>query len=319
MRASRLVALLLHVQRHHGASTAPELARHLEVSVRTIYRDVGRAAGGGGPALDRARTSRRHQAHGGLAVPARRARSEETAALLVGGAGAADLGLGTVLVAAQSKVLTALPPELRARAGRIRERFVLDAPGWFHRPEASPHLTTVAEGVWSGRRLDLGYRSRAGVVARTVDPLGLVLKAGTWYLVAGVSGRPRTYRVSRIEEATVRIEAAERPADFDLAAWWQQSSDEFDLAMRPLAARLRMTPAATSRLAAAVPGPATRAAIDDATPPDGDGLVELTLPMESIEVAVSQLASLGEVEVLAPVALRNALAAHARALATLNR
>ena len=157
------------------------------------------------------------------------------------------------------------------------------------------------------------------MVARTVDPLGLVLKAGTWYLVAGVSGRPRTYRVSRIEEATVRIEAGERPADFDLAAWWQQSSDEFDLAMRPLAARLRMTPAATSRLAAAVPGPATRAAIGDATPPDGDGLVELALPMESIEVAVSQLASLGEVEVLAPVALRNALAAHARALATLNR
>ena len=319
MRASRLVALLLHVQRHHGASTAPELARHLEVSVRTIYRDVAALQEAGVPLWTEPGPLGGIRLTEGWRYPLDGLSSEETAALLVGGAGAADLGLGTVLVAAQSKVLTALPPELRARAGRIRERFVLDAPGWFHRPEASPHLTTVAEAVWSGRRLDLGYRSRAGVVARTVDPLGLVLKAGTWYLVAAVSGRPRTYRVSRIEETTVRIEAAERPADFDLAAWWQQSSDEFDLAMRPLAARLRMATAATSRLAAAVPGPATRAAIDDATPPDGDGLVELTLPMESIEVAVSQLASLGDVEVLAPVALRHALAAHARALATLNR
>src|SRR5207253_813761 len=125
---------------------------------------------------------------------------DEAGALFLSGApGLADeLGLGAILAAAEIKVMTTLPPELRGRAARIRERFHLDAPGWFHRPEPLPHLATVADAVWSGRRLQLTYRSGAGAFDRTVDPLGLVVKAGTWYLIARSGEAIRTWRVGRI-------------------------------------------------------------------------------------------------------------------------
>ena len=109
-----------------------------------------------------------------------------------------QLGLGSVLAAAQVKMLATLPPDAARRAGEARSRFLLDAPGWFSPDEATPALPVVAEAVWTNRCLELTYRRDAGAVQRRVDPLGLVLKAGIWYLVARHGEELRTYRVSRI-------------------------------------------------------------------------------------------------------------------------
>ncbi len=178
MRSARLLALLLVLQRR-GRATAAELAGELEVSVRTLYRDVAALTEAGVPVWAEPGP------HGGIRlVEGWRTRldglsADEAAALFLSGApqAAADLGLAAVAVNARAKVDATLPAELRGRAGRIRERFLLDAPGWFARPEPLGALPAVADAVWEARRLDLRYGPRA--TRRRVDPLGLVLKAGT--------------------------------------------------------------------------------------------------------------------------------------------
>ena len=320
MRASRLVAVLLHVQRS-GRATAPELAAALEVSVRTIYRDVAALQEAGVPLWTEPGPSGGVRLVEGWRFPLDGLSADETAALVLGAgpAGAAELGLGTVLAAAQSKVLSALPAELRSRATRMQERFHLDAPGWFAREEPAPHLATVAEAVWSGVRLDIGYRTGDRLVRRRLDPLGLVLKAGTWYLVAAHRGEPRTYRVSRVTAAERRPEPVTRPAGWHLAGFWERSAADFDRAILRLPCRLRLDRVALRRLPAAVPGPSTAAAVAGATPPDDEGRCCVDLAVESVAVAVSQLASLGGVvEVLEPPSLRAALAAHGAGLAAAN-
>src|SRR4051794_38539442 len=235
MRASRLVALLLHLQGGQG-STAAKLAERLEVSVRTVYRDVAalQAAGvpiwtepgpGGGIRLLDGWTGRLD----GITL-------DEAGALFLA---------GTV---AQSQVLSTLPRDLRARAGRIRERLHVDAPDWFTRDEPVPHLDVVADAVWTGRRLDIRYGDRE----RRLDPLGLVLKGGRWYLVGAHRGQPRTYRVGRITAAAVRDERVERPDGFDLASWWAASATEFDSAIRRTTVRLRVSERGLRLLAVAV-------------------------------------------------------------------
>src|SRR3954454_10086623 len=201
MRAGRLVSLLLLLQ-SRGLMTAEQLARELEVSVRTIYRDVDALSIAGVPIY-----ADRGPLGGIRLVDGYRTRltgltTQEAEALFLSGlpGPAAQLGLGTVVTAARLKVLAALPPELRARASRISQRFHLDAPGWFQGSESVPHLQTLSTAVWEDRKLSLGYRRNDGnTVDRVVDPLGLVLKAGVWHLVVQTSGAaPRTYRVSRI-------------------------------------------------------------------------------------------------------------------------
>ena len=321
MRAGRLVAVLLHVQRT-GRATAPELAAALEVSVRTIYRDVAALQEAGVPLWTEPGPSGGIRLVEGWRYPLDGLSADETAALVLGAgpAGTAELGLGAVLTVAQSKVLSALPPELRARATRMSERFHVDAPGWFAREERSPHLATVADAVWSGTRLDIGYRTGDRHVTRRLDPLGLVLKAGVWYLVAAHRGQPRTYRISRITDATARDEPALRPPGWDLAAWWEESSAAFDQAILRQRCRLRVDRAALRRLPVAVPGPSTAAAVAGAGDRDADGRFDVELGVESVEVAVSQLASIGgDVEVRWPPELRVALAAHGSRLAASNR
>ena len=229
MRASRLVNLLLLLQ-SRGGLTAAELARELEVSVRTIHRDVEELSAAGVPIFAE------RGPHGGIRlVDGYRTRltgmtADEAEALFLAGlpGPAAQLGLGTVVAAAQLKVMAALPPELRSRASRLVQRFHLDAAAWYQADEAVPHLATLSSAVWDGRRLAVDYDRDDEVVARTVDPLGLVLKAGIWYVVAVTDGQIRTYRAARVVGAVVLDEAIERPADFDLAAYWAESSAAFE-------------------------------------------------------------------------------------------
>jgi predicted DNA-binding transcriptional regulator YafY len=322
MRAGRLLALLLHLQRTGGA-TAGGLAAQLEVSVRTIYRDVAALQEAGVPVWTEPGP------HGGIRLlEGWRTRldgltGDEAGALFLAGAptAAAALGLGAVLAAAQTKLLATLPPELRGRAGRVAERFHLDAPGWFSRDEPPVHLATIAAALWDDHRLRIRYARRDRSVVRTVDPLGLVCKAGTWYLLAQHRGGHRTYRVDRVTAAERRAERFARPA-LDLPAAWAAASAAFDRSMLRATVRLDLSPTGQRLLRHHVDPAAATAALaarSPAAPGRPDGWCRVTLAVESEEVAAAQLLALGaHVVVVEPRALRVRLAAEAHAIAVLN-
>ncbi|MGK8490574.1 helix-turn-helix transcriptional regulator [Nocardia asiatica] len=316
MRASRLVQLLLLLQTR-GRLTAPELARELEVSVRTVYRDIEALSAAGVPVY-----SEPGRAGGVRLLDGYRTRltglttDEADAVLLTGLPGAAaDLGLGTVLATAQLKVLAALPPELRGRATRIAERVHVDVPGWFHRPDETPTLATIADALWHDRTLRVRYGRKDKVVERLLDPLGLVLKAGTWYLVARSGHTPRSYRVGRILSAEPTGESFTRPADFDLRAHWTDAADDFARSMLRVRARCRIAATHLRLLRLTIDPAAVPEALTSAGAPDAEGWVEVVVPSESFDVLAGALLQLGEfVEVLEPPQLRARLAATAAAM-----
>jgi predicted DNA-binding transcriptional regulator YafY len=306
MRASRLVNVLLLLQTR-GGLTASELARELEVSIRTIYRDVEALSAAGVPIYaDRG-------PQGGIRlVEGYRTRltgltDEEAKALFLSGmpGPAAQLGFGTVVVAARLKILAALPPELRARATRISERFHLDAPGWFQVPEEVPHLEALAEAVWEERRVAVEYkREDRVVVSRVLEPLGLVLKAGTWYVVARAEGQDRTYRVSRFVSAQLLPERFERPSDFDVAGFWAESIAAYERELPRIEVSLRMRRDALARLADVVGQRHADLAIASARE-EREGSLVLTLTYEDVEQASGPMLRLGGyAEVVAPEELR---------------
>ncbi|RKN44828.1 helix-turn-helix transcriptional regulator [Streptomyces hoynatensis] len=316
MRADRLLQILLLLQ-NRGRLTAPQLAAELEVSVRTVYRDVEALAASGVPVVADRGPSGGYRLLDGYRTRLTGLTGEEAESLSLAGmpSAAAELGLGSDLAAARLKLQAALPAELSARVLRVQERFHLDAPAWFRDAEPVPHLALVAAAVWEGRRLRVHYRSWRGEARRELDPLGLVLKGGIWYLVAAAGGEVRTYRVSRLLGAEALDEAAERPAGFDLAAHWAESARRLESARYRAEARLRLTPRGTMLLPLQFGAVGARA-LAAAGPPDREGRVEVTLPVESTALAVTDLLRLGtEAEVLGPPELRAALAATVTALA----
>ncbi|MEV8442842.1 YafY family protein [Actinosynnema sp. NPDC051121] len=303
MRASRLLSLLLLLQ-SRGRMTAQQLADELEVSVRTVYRDVEALGASGVPVYADRGPAGGYQLVDGYRTRLTGLTTEEADSLFLAGmpGPAAELGLGAVVAAAQLKVLAALPPELRSRAARIRERFHLDAPGWFRGNEGTPHVAAIAEAVWQQRRLRIRYVRWAQVeVERTVEPLGLVLKAGNWYLVARTEGL-RTYRVSRVLELTALDEAFDRPEGFDLADYWADWSERFEQRMYPLRVTVRMTPNGLRSAQALLGFFAARELRD--VEPSGEWTT-VRVPVESLEHAMVDLLRLGpEVDVLEPPELR---------------
>jgi predicted DNA-binding transcriptional regulator YafY len=316
MRASRLVNLLLLLQTR-GGQTAPELARELEVSVRTIYRDVEALSGAGVPIY-----AARGPLGGIRLVEGYRTRltgltDDEARALFLSGmpGPAAQLGFGTVVVAARLKLLAALPPELRARASRISERFHLDAPGWFQVPEEVPHLEALAEAVWEERRVEAEYRRSDGsVVTRGLEPLGLVLKAGVWYLVARSEGQDRTYRVSRFVSVMPRADRFERPTDFEVAAFWSESIAAYERDLPRVEVTVRMARDDVAILGEIIGQRHLESALARATD-ERDGRVSLVLSYESLDDAIGPLLRLGaRAEVLAPEELRDRVLDTARGI-----
>jgi predicted DNA-binding transcriptional regulator YafY len=322
MRASRLVQLLLLLQTN-GKMTAARLADELEVSVRTIYRDVEALSGAGVPIYAEAGPGGGVRLVDGYRTRLTGLTAEEAEALALSGlpGAASELGLGTVLAAAQLKVDAALPPELRSRAVRMRERFHLDAPGWFAREEPVPHLAELSRAVWEERRVEIRYRKRQDApddeVRRALDPLGLVLKAGVWYLVA-LSGRTRsvrTFRVSRVVGVKDLCEAAERPDGFDLATHWSTASDAFFESMTRVDVVIRMPAEQVWALRYVLDPAAAEAARSGAGPPDEQGWVQVTVGLEHLEMGARELLRFGgELEVLAPPELRERMAATAAAM-----
>ncbi|WP_344568009.1 helix-turn-helix transcriptional regulator [Streptomyces axinellae] len=317
MRADRLVSLLLLLQ-NRGRSTAPELAAELDVSVRTIYRDIDSLGAAGIPVF-----ADRGPAGGFRLLEGYRTRltgltgSEAGSLFLFGLPGPAqELGLGAVATTAQLKVQAALPAALAERSRRVQDRFHLDAPGWFRETEPVPRLPDIAEAVWEQRVLRVRYQRWRGEVRREIRPLGIVLKSGIWYTVAQADDAVRTYRISRFQEAepTPDGRTFERPAGFDLAAYWAESARRLESRLRQDVARVRLSPAGQRLLPAKFGTPGERA-LAAAGPPDGDGWVETELEVESEPVAVSDLLSLGaEAEVVGPPSLRAAVLAAVAAL-----
>ncbi|GIG62016.1 transcriptional regulator [Longispora fulva] len=312
----RLLSVLLSLQKH-GRRTARELAAELEVSVRTIYRDVEALGAAGVPVYAERGPAGGYRLLDGYRTRLTGMTPEEAEALtLVGLPGpAAQLGLGAVLTAAELKLHAALP----TTSGRVRERFHLDAAAWFQAADDTPWLGTIADAVWRGVRLTLRYRrwSVPREVTRTVDPLGIVLKAGRWYLVGAAEGTLRTYRVSKVLHAEPLAEECARPEGFDLATHWSEHTAWFEARQYTGEARVRLSPRAVDLIPGMLGTTVARAVAETAGPPDADGWVEATIPVEHPRMAVSDLLRLGaDLELLGPPEL---LAAYSTVVADLAR
>ena len=316
MRASRLVSLLLLLQAR-GQLTAGELAKELEVSERTVHRDVEALSASGVPIYAE------RGAHGGIRlVDGYRTRltgmtGEEAEALFLAGlpGPAAELGLGTVVAAAQLKVLASLPPELRARASRLVERFHLDAGEWFHTSEPVPYLAPLSDAVWNATRIAIDYDRGAGPTRRMIEPLGLVLKAGIWYVVAAADGQVRTFRISRVVGVKPGEDRFERPAGFDLAGYWGEAAEAFEREAPRIEVDVRVRPDRLDRLRTAV-GHATVEAAEPLPGSDPDGWLRLRLRLDWPDEAPNAMLRAGRwVEVLGPPEVRARVAATARAIA----
>ena len=309
MRASRLLSLLLLLQ-DRGRLTAGQLAGELEVSVRTIYRDVEALHAAGIPLYGEAGHAGGYQLLDGFRTRLTGLTAPEAEALALHGlpGPAAELGLTALVAASRLKLEAALPEALRERAQAIAQRFHLDASNWYADGDQSPHLAAVAAAVWEERRVTIHYRGWRRDVERTVEPYGLVLKGGRWYVVAVRAGgtRPATYRVNQILALAATGETFTRPDEFDLARHWQDQVTEFRARLVTGEATIRLSPAGRERWP-----------VDNATDGD-DGWVTATIPIESISHACGELLRLGaEVEVLDPPELRDLLADTAKKLAAL--
>jgi predicted DNA-binding transcriptional regulator YafY len=293
------VSLLLLLQLR-GQLTASELAAHFEVAVRTIHRDVEALEAAGVPVESVRGPAGGYRLARGYRTRLTGLTTEEAEALFVGPA--AELGLGRVLADARLKLLAALPPELQERAERSARLFHLDARGWFRSEDRTPHLPALAAAVWEGRRVRARYREGSRTVQRTLEPFGLVLKAGAWYLVARRSAGMRVYRVSRFAAVRSLEATVVRPAGFDLAEFWDEWSRSFE-SSRP---RVEVTLRASDLVRRFLPRDLR-----------GDGDV-YTVGFESLEEAHRELLRFGpDAEVLEPRELRSRIAATAGQVAAL--
>ncbi|WP_330236822.1 helix-turn-helix transcriptional regulator [Streptomyces sp. NBC_00566] len=319
MRAGRLLSLLLLLQ-NRGRMTADELAAELEVSVRTVYRDVQALSAAGIPLYGEAGHAGGYALLDGYRTRLTGLTADEAQTLFLAGlpGPAAELGLGPVLAAAELKLEAALPARLRDQGRRIRECFHLDAPGWYREADEVPHLPAVAAAVWERRAIRVRYRRwhAPQVVERRLEPCGIVLKAGRWYTVARTDDELRTYRIGQILALERLDETFDLPADFDLARHWQAHSAALQERLWQGEAEIRISPAGIARLRDF----AAQAVIDavDRGEPEPDGRRRSVIPVESLTHAESELLRLGpEVEVLAPAELRDRVAASTRAMAAL--
>ncbi|MCF2531628.1 helix-turn-helix transcriptional regulator [Yinghuangia soli] len=316
MRASRAIALLLLLQSRREM-TAADLAAELEVSERTVQRDIAALAEAGVPVY-----AERGRAGGYRLVDGYRTRltglerAEAEVLLLAGLPGPLrDMGLAGQALAARLKVSAALGDAPAAAT----QRFHLDAPAWFREAETPPLLGEVSRAVWEDRVLHARYAARSGSRDRRLEPYGLVLKAGQWYVAArGSSGRVGTYRVDRFETAEAGEERFDRDPEFDLAAYWSEASGGFARSMLREQVRVRLSPLAVEHLAVLFEPTAASDALATAEAPDRDGWVAVTLGIESWDIGYFELLRLGpEAEVLAPPHMRARIAEAARRAAAL--
>jgi predicted DNA-binding transcriptional regulator YafY len=296
-----MMSLLLHLQ-VRGQASGAELARRLEVSERTVQRDVEALVASGIPVRSARGPAGGYRLDGGYRTRLTGVGLDEAGALaFLGLAGPAQqLGLGEMLEGARVKVWASLTGEARDRAGRTAERFHLDPVRWFGTPEPVPCLTELADAVWRDRRVRIEYVRDGQAQTREIDPLGLVLTAGEWYLVALRGRQRRTYRVSRVRSVELLDEAVTRPPGFDLAESWTLARKELETERTAVEVTLRLAAKALPRLRKMVPVHGqNRIAVAQT------GEVEVTVPFENQEWAVEAILSFGsDAVVLRPESMR---------------
>ncbi|MFD9500806.1 helix-turn-helix transcriptional regulator [Streptomyces sp. NPDC060035] len=311
MRAARLIKMVLLLQ-SRPSMTAAELATELEVSERTVTRDAQALSEAGVPVYaDRGRTGG-YRLVGGYRTRLTGLARHEAEALFLSGLPLAlrEMGLDDAASAARLKVSAALLPSLRDASRTAAQRFHLDAPGWYHEPVTPELLPAVAEAVWDDRMVRARYRrSPTSEVEREMSPYGLVLKAGVWYLCARVADDFRVYRIDRFTAVAVTATRFVRDEGFDLPRFWEERAAQFARSILRTEVTVRLSEAGARRLPHTVDRAAADEALAAADPPDAGGWRTLTLPVESEDVAYSQLLVLGpELEVLAPATLRERFA-----------
>ena len=241
MRASRLLSILTTLQAK-GHVTAQALADECAVSLRTIYRDVDALSAAGIPVYSVQGSSGGYRLLDGYRVRLNGLSSTEADALFLAGLTrqAADLGMGAVAASARAKLVAALPEAMRS--GAMKARFHFDAPAWFAEPETLHHLPAIADAVWNQHPIRMRYQSRTTDKERQVEPLGVVLKGGAWYLVAQIRDDVRSFRISRIGEMTVLDKRFDYPSAFNLEAHWIESIRRYEEDLHPNRAEVRLSP-----------------------------------------------------------------------------
>jgi predicted DNA-binding transcriptional regulator YafY len=319
MKASRLLSILLQLQAQ-GHATAAALARSLEVSERTILRDIDQLSAAGVPLWSERGRQGGFRLRPGWTTQLTGMNEAEAQALLLAGmpGPAAELGLGQAAASARLKLLASVPTPLRAGASTVAERLHIDPVDWYRVADTPPFLREAAEAVWRGRRVRVEYSSWRGTSRRELEPLGLVLKAGAWYVVARETGKDevRTWRLASLRAIEIDKASFRRPRNFDLAGHWAEAAARFEAGLRPMRAQVLVSPRAMLWFAHA------RSRVEPlAELPAGvlapEGWSAVLLPIESIEQGARQMLGYGaEIEVVGPKALRDALVL---LLATLHR
>jgi len=308
MRADRLLSLLLLLQGGKRLK-AREVAERLQVSERTVYRDLDalsaagvpvyatRGPGGGVALLADWRTSLT-----GLTEP----EAQALAAVSVPGA-LSDIGLRDSLRSSLIKLAASLPAVQQQAAEHARQRLLIDATGWFQAREAVPHLGLLRDAVWHDRKVRLRYRKPEGEAGdRVVDPYGLVIKAARWYLVAGTKRGPTVFRGARVERARLLAEQFTRPSGFDLGAFWKEWCRQFATRRPRYLVTLRLARQGEEALGQVRPGADQERLA--AARRGRDGWKAVTIDFEREWIAVSQLVALGRgAVVLEPEGLRRRL------------
>ena len=311
MKAARLVSEIVVLSSRTQPITAASLAARLEVTQRTVYRDLGELSRMGVPVVTEAGPGGGISLLGTWTSPLAGMTRDELDSVLIGGLAAADLGFSAQWATAREKILSETDSVFSANV-------LVDGPDWFMAKESPKELSIIVIALRSKRGLRMDYLSRSGTKVRTVIPLGLVVKAGRWYFVAQPpGGRPRTYRVSRIVSLTLRYVSATRPAGFHLGDYWKNAQIEFDRTIRSTMVRLRVPHRRLADLQRAIPGRVTHEAIEAGSMTAE--VCNIELPMESPEVAVAQLITVPGVEVVSPGQIRRALYDQARRAALCNQ
>jgi predicted DNA-binding transcriptional regulator YafY len=285
VRAARLLSILLLLQTHRRMTTR-QLAERLDVSPRTIHRDMDALSGAGVPV-----TGQRGQGGGWELLEPYRTdltglTAEESQAIFLGALppSLSQIGLDEAARSARIKLLAALSTNARTSVEYTRERLHIDPTGWSHSPDSVEQLPVIQDGIWMNKVVQLRYRRADGkVVERQVHPLGLVAKGQTWYLVGTVDEGMRTYRVSRILAARLCEADAVRPKGFDLRAYWQDSMVDFQTSLPQYVVWLEISPAIMPRVRFGI----NFARVEETGDPGPDGWIPVTINFGVLDEAIA--------------------------------
>ena len=308
MKASRLLSIMMMLQAR-GRMTAPALAEALEVSERTILRDIDQLSTAGVPIWgDRGRNGGFQLSDGWRTDLTGLTEHEAHALILAGLPGPArELGLDGMATSARLKMIASLPPGSREHADRVASRLHVDTVDWYRAQETPVFLREVADAVWGSYRIDVKYQSWRGVSRRELEPLGLVLKGGAWYLVAKVVGKPGalTFRLANILELDASRRRFKRPARFDHAPHGRAARSRYEPDRLRRTAHIAVSPRgetwrANARIKAE---PVAHEKGNTEVPP---GWKAFLMPIESIEHGARKLLGFGaHVKILGPQALKD--------------